>query len=62
MKLKGHVLSFNKRTYWGEVGYDLEVLKFHSTSFQGSRLPVVGELVDIVFTHDYKFVLAVRPR
>jgi photosystem II stability/assembly factor-like uncharacterized protein len=61
MTLKGHVLSFDERTYWGEVGYDLEVLKFHSTSFQGNRHPIVGEPVEIVLSDTYN-VLSVRSR
>jgi hypothetical protein len=51
MKLLGRIVSFNEDTCVGEVQVDLEVFRFHSTSFRSAtsfRWPRVGEQVELV--------------
>lgn len=49
-KLFGKVVSFDRDTCVGEVQYDLTVMRFHSTSYQGiyNGWPRVGARVEIV--------------
>lgn len=49
-KLFGKVVAFNRNTCVGEVQYDLTVMRFHSTSYQGRNngWPRVGARVEIV--------------
>jgi hypothetical protein len=51
-KLYGKIVSFDRNTCVGEVQYDLTVMRFHSTSFQGNfnGWPRVGQRVEIVLT------------
>lgn len=49
--LKGEILEFNERTWWGIVSYDLTTLEFHGTCYRGcssSNLPKVGQKVTII--------------
>lgn len=57
-------MAFDERTWWGEVCYDLTVLKFHGTSVRGITshyLPKPGDLVTIVF-NDAGRIICVEPR
>jgi hypothetical protein len=49
-KLFGTVVAWNRDTCVGEVQYDLTVVRFHSTSFQGRGWPRVGLRVEIVLS------------
>jgi hypothetical protein len=51
MKTLGRIVSFDENTCVGEVQVDLEVFRFHSTSFRSAtsfRWPRVGEQVELV--------------
>ena len=49
MSVKGTVTSFDERTLWGTVSYDLSSERFHSTSYSGRGWPYVGAKVEIVY-------------
>lgn len=51
MKTLGRIVMFDKNECIGEVQVDLEVYRFHSTSFRSAtsfRWPRVGEQVELV--------------
>jgi hypothetical protein len=51
MKLLGRVVSFDEDKLVGEVQVDLEIYRFHSTSFRSAtsfRWPRVGEQVELL--------------
>jgi hypothetical protein len=52
-------VSFDASTWWGEVCYDLTVLPFHGTSFQGithEYLPKPGMMVTIILNGEYRLL------
>lgn len=54
MKMLGRVVSFDEDTLVGEVQVDLEIYRFHSTSFRSAtsfRWPRVGEQVELILNH-----------
>ena len=51
MKVRGRVVSFDEDKLIGEVQVDLEIYRFHSTSFRSAtsfRWPRVGEQVELL--------------
>lgn len=57
--LKGVVVDFDERTWWGRVSYDLTTLEFHGTCYRGcsaDRLPVAGQKVTIILNRDGKLL------
>ena len=61
IEVRGRVLSLDA-SGWGEVGYDLEVLKFHVTQWTVSPGPRVGDEVKILLDHDGRVYVVVRYR
>lgn len=61
MTVRGRVVAYDENTLWGEVAYDLTVLKFHACGFhyRNARAPRVGDVVDIVFNQNHA-LLSVR--
>jgi hypothetical protein len=56
----GKIVAFDRNTCFGEVVYDLTVLRFHSTTFNSNRWPRVGERVEIAFSKNGE-VLSLYP-
>lgn len=55
MIVRGKIVSFNKRTWWGKAVYDLTVVDFHGTSVNGFRTGTEldpGTPCDLVFNSD----------
>lgn len=51
MTVRGKIVAFDRRTWWGEAVYDLTVVSFHGTTVNGFRagFELVGRECDLLF-------------
>ncbi len=59
MTLKGVILEFDERTWWGRASYDLEVIDFHGTCVIGytKDFPIKsGQKCNIIFNDSHRLL------
>lgn len=53
MKVRGKIVAFDPRTWWGEAVYDLTTVEFHGSCVNGMRtgdaVRLVGRDADLLF-------------